>query len=149
MPKLTVLTVKSAKPGRHADGNGLYLLVKPTGGRSWLLRVQVDGKRRDIGLGTVDTSSRSAGKAEEPPIVIPILHRKILRLAEAREKAAILRVAAKSGLDPVAERDRDRRPIPKFSEAVKAAHLALKDGWTEKGAQTFINSLGHVDKGQP
>jgi integrase len=135
------LTVKSAKPGRHADGNGLYLLVKPTGGRSWLLRVQVDGKRRDIGLGTVDTSSRSVGKAEELPIVIPILHRKILTLAEAREKAAILRVAAKSGLDPVAERDRERRSIPKFSEAAKAAHLALKEGWTGKGAQTFINSL--------
>lgn len=141
MPKLTALTVKSAKPGRHADGNGLYLLVKPTGGRSWLLRVQVDGKRRDIGLGTVDTSSRSAGKAEEPPIVIPILHRKILTLAEAREKAAILRVAAKSGLDPVAERDRERRSIPKFNEAAKAAHLALKDGWSAKGAQTFISSL--------
>ena len=58
MGKLTALSVKNAKPGRHADGDGLYLLVKPTGGKSWLLRVQVDGQRRDIGLGSVDTSSR-------------------------------------------------------------------------------------------
>lgn len=141
MAKLTVLSVKSAKAGRHADGQGLYLLVKPTGGKSWLLRVQVDGKRRDIGLGTVDTSSRLAGKGEESPIAIPILQRKILTLSEAREKAAMLRVAAKSGLDPVAERDRERRSIPKFREAAEAAHLALKEGWSPKGAQTFINSL--------
>lgn len=141
MPKLTALSVKNAKAGRHADGEGLYLLVKPTGAKAWLLRVQVDSKRRDIGLGSVDTSPRATGKGEASPIVIPILQRKVLTLAEAREKAAMLRVAAKSGLDPVAERDRERRSIPKFSDAAKAAHLALKEGWTAKGAQTFINSL--------
>jgi len=139
--KLTALSVRSAKAGRHADGDGLYLLVKPTGAKAWVLRVQVDGKRRDIGLGSVDASPRAAGKGEESPIVIPILQRKVLTLAEAREKAAMLRVAAKSGLDPIAERDRERRSIPKFSEAAKAAHRALKEGWSVKGAQTFINSL--------
>lgn len=139
--KLTALSVKNAKPGRHADGAGLYLLVKPTGAKTWLLRVQVDGKRRDIGLGTVDTSPRASGKSEPSPIVIPILQRKILSLAEARDKAAMLRVAAKSGLDPIAERDRERLKIPKFRDAAKAAHLALKSGWSEKGAATFINSL--------
>ncbi len=141
MPKLTALTVKSAKPGRHADGDGLYLLVKPSGAKAWLLRVQVDGRRRDIGLGTADTSSRAVGKGEASPIVIPILQRKILTLAEARDKAAMLRVAAKSGLDPIAERDRERLKIPKFRDAAKAAHLALKSGWSEKGAATFIKSL--------
>ncbi|WP_294328279.1 integrase arm-type DNA-binding domain-containing protein [uncultured Sphingomonas sp.] len=141
MPKLTALTVKSAKPGRHADGDGLYLLVKPSGAKTWLLRVQVDGRRRDIGLGTADTSSRALGKGEASPIVIPILQRKILTLAEARDKAAMLRVAAKSGLDPIAERDRERLKIPKFRDAAKAAHLALKSGWSEKGAATFIKSL--------
>jgi integrase len=135
------LSVRNAKPGRHADGEGLYLLVKPTGAKSWLLRVQVDGKRRDVGLGTADSSPRANGKAEDSPIAIPLLHRKILTLSEAREKAAILRVAAKSGLDPVLERDRERRSIPKFRDAAKAAHEALKDGWAAKGARTFINSL--------
>ena len=43
MPKklsnaLTPLTVKNAKPGRHADGGGLHLLVKETGARSWVYR---------------------------------------------------------------------------------------------------------------
>ncbi|WP_414713857.1 Arm DNA-binding domain-containing protein [Sphingomonas sp.] len=59
MPQLTALSVRNAKPGRHADGRGLYLLVKPTGARSWPLRVQVDGKRRDVGFDPVDTSSRA------------------------------------------------------------------------------------------
>jgi integrase len=141
MSKLTALSVRNAKPGRHADGAGLYLLVKPTGGRSWLLRVQVGGKRRDVGLGTADTSPRSVGKGELSPIKIPILERKVLTLSEAREKAGMLRIAAKSGLDPVVERDRERNRIPKFSDAAKSAHEALKDGWAEKGAKTFLASL--------
>src|SRR3546814_20087288 len=47
MTGLTALQVRNAKPGRHADGRGLYLLVRPSGSRSWVLRTQVDGKRRD------------------------------------------------------------------------------------------------------
>lgn len=133
--------VKNAKPGRHADGNGLYLYVKPTGGKSWVLRIQVAGQRRDIGLGTVDASPRASGKGEDSPIVMPILQRKVLSLAEARDKASMLRSAAKSGLDPVEERDRERKSIITFKAAAKIAHEALKEGWAEKGAKTFINSL--------
>lgn len=145
MPQLTPMGVKNAKAGRHADGKGLYLLVKPTGGRSWLLRVQVEGKRRDIGLGAADTSSRVAVKGEEQPIPIPILHRKVLTLAEAREKAGLLRNAAKAGMDPVAERDRVRLTIPTFSGAAKATHQAFQSDWKGRGADTFINSLeNHV-----
>src|SRR3954453_8041598 len=53
MVKLTDRTVKSAAAGRHMDGTvrGLSLLVKPTGGRSWGLRFQHKGQRRDMGLG--------------------------------------------------------------------------------------------------
>ena len=45
------LTVKNAKPGRHADGGGLHLLVKESGARSWVYRFMLKGKSRDIGLG--------------------------------------------------------------------------------------------------
>lgn len=34
MTNLTASSVKNAKPGRHADGKGLYLLVRPEGTRS-------------------------------------------------------------------------------------------------------------------
>jgi hypothetical protein len=82
-------------------GNGLYLLVKESGARSWMLRVQRYGKRRDIGLGSTAA----------------------LNLAGAREKAAELRKHALNGRDPIAERDRDRGPIPTFKKAARAAHL--------------------------
>lgn len=119
MAKLTALTVKNAKAGRHGDGAGLYLLVKPSGARSWVLRVQQEGKRRDIGLGSIAA----------------------LSLAEARERAAELRKHALNGRDPIAERDRDRRPTPTFKEATKATHEALKDGWIDKNAAAFLTSL--------
>lgn len=117
MPSLTALSAKNAKPGRHVDGKGLCLVVKPSGARSWVLRVQVDGRRRDIGLGSE------------------------LTLAEAREKAAALRKAAKAGRDPVLERDGEKRLPPLFRAAVIDCHTALKGGWTPKAAAAFLSSL--------
>ncbi|MBA4758848.1 integrase arm-type DNA-binding domain-containing protein [Sphingosinicella sp.] len=119
MPKLTVVGVRNAKPGRHADGGGLYLLVKPSGARSWLLRYQVAGQRRDIGLGAVSD----------------------LTLQEAREKAAQLRKVARNGGDPIAERDRERRPVPTFRIAAKACHEEMKRGWEPKHAASWLSSL--------
>lgn len=53
MGYLSASFVRSAKkPGRYSDGDGLYLLVGPTGSRSWVCRVQRRGKRRDVGLGS-------------------------------------------------------------------------------------------------
>ncbi|GHH16051.1 integrase [Sphingomonas glacialis] len=159
MGKLTPAEVLSAQPGRLADGDGLYLLTQPirtklgsakataktVHTKTWVLRVQVDGKRRDIGLGTVDVA-RLGPKKTTPRIAIPvadlsILQRKLLTLAEARQKAEILRRAAKDGLNPVVERDRSRQEIPSFEKAAKNAHEALKSGWKEKGAKTFLSSL--------
>ncbi|EQB16141.1 tyrosine-type recombinase/integrase [Novosphingobium lindaniclasticum] len=119
MGKLNALGVKNAKPGRHGDGDGLYLVVKPTGAKSWILRVQRDKMRRDIGLGSLAA----------------------LTLAEARVKAVELRKHALNGRDPIAERDRDRRPIPTFKEAAKKTHAALKSGWVGKSADAFLSSL--------
>lgn len=119
MGRLTALSVKNAKPGRHGDGAGLYLLVKPSGSRSWVLRVQNDGRRRDIGLGSVAA----------------------LSLAEAREKAATLRKVALNGLDPIAARRGDTKRMVTFREAAIATHRALKSGWIPKNAATFLSSL--------
>jgi integrase len=51
---LTALKVKKAKPGLHCDGEGLYLQVRPNGGRSWIFRYTSPdaGKPRYMGLGT-------------------------------------------------------------------------------------------------
>ncbi|MBG6117540.1 Arm DNA-binding domain-containing protein [Sphingobium xenophagum] len=62
MGKLTVVGVRNAKPGRHTDGLGLYLLVKPTLTKSWVLRLQINKERCDLGLGSVtDLRARSVG----------------------------------------------------------------------------------------
>lgn len=120
MGKLSALKVKSAKPGRHADGDGLYLLVKDSGSRSWMLRVQVDGKRRDIGLGSAS----------------------VLGLADAREKAAEMRKLAKSGLDPVAERKKKPVTIPTFERATRDCHDELKKGWkNQKHIDSWLASM--------
>ncbi len=119
MGKLSALGVKNAKPGRHGDGDGLYLLVSATGAKSWMIRVQRDGTRRDIGLGSLAS----------------------LGLAEARTKAVNLRKHALNGRDPIEERDRDRRPTPTFKDAVKVTHDTLAEGWSAKTAADFLTSL--------
>ena len=53
MAKLTALSAKTlSKPGRHGDGDGLYLNVSHSGSKSWVQRIVIHGRRRDIGLGS-------------------------------------------------------------------------------------------------
>ena len=92
---LTAKQVDNAKPGRHGDGGGLYLLVKPSGAKSWVLRVQVAGQRRDLGLGAVETSPLS--ELSKIGSDIPLEQRRSLTLAQARELASRLRNVAKAG----------------------------------------------------
>jgi len=103
----------------------------------------VNGKRRDIGLGTadIDGAGRRAFGTENILEETSIMLRKSLTLADAREKAAALRKLAKAGLDPIAERDRERRDVPTFAEALIIAHEALSHGWTKKSAKAFLASL--------
>ena len=112
MPKklsnaLTPLAVKNAKPGRHADGSGLHLLVKPTGARSWVYRFMLNGKSRDVGLGTAGPGGMS--------------------LADARDAAAVLRLKVKAGTDPLAERERDAAQALATAQAAKVAGTTFKD----------------------
>jgi len=131
MGKLTTLKVKNASPGRHSDGDGLLLLVKESGARSWVLRIQAGGVRRDFGLGSVDLSTRSPAAAAEAER-IPILQRKMLNLAEAREKAETYRRMTKAGIDPVEERRKAMVRVPTFKKAAEDCHEALKKGWRNK-----------------
>ncbi|MDR3449303.1 MAG: integrase arm-type DNA-binding domain-containing protein [Alphaproteobacteria bacterium] len=154
MGKLTIAKIRNAKPGYHAngkpksvrltDGEGLQLLVKPTGAKTWVLRIMVDGRSRDIGLGTVDVegAGRDAfGDGDARLSDVPIMLRTSLGLAEAREKAGALRKLAKAGANPIAERDKERAKVPTFKEAAIDAHKALQSGWGTKTAKAFMASL--------
>lgn len=52
MGRLTDKGVKNASAGRHGDGDGLQLVVSASGRRKWILRYQLAGTRRDMGLGS-------------------------------------------------------------------------------------------------
>ncbi len=50
--RLNAAKIKSIrKPGMHGDGNGLYLRVTGSGSRSWMQRIVIHGRRRDLGIG--------------------------------------------------------------------------------------------------
>lgn len=118
---LSAVQVRSLKvPGRYADGNGLYLVVEPSGSKRWLLRTVVQGRRRDIGLGGVS----------------------LVSLAEAREKALAYRKLARDGGDPLAERRKEKATIPTFAEAAEQVHEEHKASWANpKHAAQWITTL--------
>lgn len=74
------------EPGMHAVGgvSGLYLQIAPGGTKSWILRVTVGVKRREMGLGAFPEVS----------------------LAAARDKARAARAKVEQGQDPILERQR-------------------------------------------
>jgi len=99
----------SLEPGRHHDGDGLFLNVTPTGARSWICRVQKNGRRRDIGLGSA----------------------KKVSLAQARQRAAEVRSQVEAGIDPVLQRKK-AEGIPTFREAAAAVYAENKKSWKNK-----------------
>jgi integrase len=88
MPKiakpLTAMEVKQLnKPGLHSVGTvaGLSLVIKPTGAKSWILRVKFGDQRSDLGLGAY------------PEVTLAVAHEK------ARQKKELIR----QGINPLHE----------------------------------------------
>lgn len=119
MARLTVPQVKNARPGKHGDGRGLFLIVGDGGAKSWILRMQRHGKRRDYGLGSAHDVS----------------------LAEAREAAAATRKMVLNDIDPVAERRR-ASGIPTFRKVAETLHAEHLPTWkNDKHAAQWLSSL--------
>lgn len=55
------------KPYKLADGGGLYLLIKPNGGKYWRLKYRVAGKEKLLALGVYPevTLADARAKREE------------------------------------------------------------------------------------
>jgi integrase len=118
-------------PGLHFVGGvpGLALQILPTGGKTWILRVMIGGKRRDMGLGGYSKTGNN--------------------LAKAREKAVEARDAIKKGTDPI-EVNKAARSALKASRAAAltfkqcaAKYIAAhKAGWkNEKHAGQWLTTL--------
>ena len=138
---LTAGQVKSlAKPGMHGDGQGLYLNVARGGSKSWILRITVNGQRRDLGLGGFPTVS----------------------LAQARQKSLAMRSDIAEGGDPLAEKQQAKEEalipaIPTFREAALEVHklnlARLKSdkycsNWIQRAEKYVLQQLGETPLNQ-
>ena len=105
-------------PGRYSDGGGLHLYISKAGRKSWVQRITIDGRRRDIGLGAFPSIS----------------------LAQAREKATDNRAAVAEGRDPLAEKHSPATPT--FREAARAVHETNIPRWRNgKHVASWMQSL--------
>lgn len=119
-----MLAVNSlTRPGWHADGGGLYLEVDATGSKRWVMRITVNGKRCDFGLGP--------------------LHK--VSLQQARERAAEYRSKAYAGIRPASKSLRYRSAEPEgltFEQAADEVHRIRKAQWSNgKHVDQWINTL--------
>jgi integrase len=120
---------KLGTPGLHFVGgvSGLALQVLPTGGRTWVLRATMGGKRRDMGLG---------GFPDVP-------------LADARTAARKARELIRAGLDPIEEaratlsaKRASRVKDLTFKQAAAACIAAHEASWRNaKHADQWRNTL--------
>lgn len=129
MSKLTIKKVeKLSSPGRHADGDNLYLQISDTGVKSWLFRFKRGGRERYMGLGVARDVS----------------------LAEAREAARQARALLRKGIDPL-----DAKQAEKTARALEAAkaisfEAAAREYYKQhegrwknaKATKQFLSTLG-------
>lgn len=86
--QLTARAVETAKkPGRLADGGGLYLRITPAGTRSWVFRTIVNGKHAEVGLGLATRLSLAAARQRAATIRTGLGEGKSLRAAAGKDKA--------------------------------------------------------------
>ena len=131
------LTVKAVEAKRHpgnrssavyfADGDGLYLRITPSGGKSWAFCYMLNRKSREMGLGPAD----------------------VISLADARAKIAEYRKLLVNRIDPI-----DARRTQQVEQALRAAKTISfsecattyiethRAGWkNEKHAAQWANTL--------
>ncbi|MCL4767746.1 MAG: integrase arm-type DNA-binding domain-containing protein [Hyphomicrobiaceae bacterium] len=129
--KFTARTVDAlSKPGRHSDGGGLYLKVRPDGRRGWIFMYRWRGKLRELGLGSFLPVNAQKGRSYD-----------YVTLAGAREKAAKAREALSAGNDPMTARE--ARDVPTFGKFADSLIDDLAQGFrNEKHVAQWRMTLG-------
>ena len=123
--RLTARTVETlTTPGRHADGDGLYLTVRAGGSKQWIFLYRSGGRLREMGLG-----SPASG----------------VTLAKARQLAAEARGQKSNGRDPLEARrqaEEQAAQIPKFGDYALALVDRIEVGFSNaKHRQQWRNTL--------
>jgi integrase len=123
--RLTARTVETVTaPGRHADGDGLYLTARSGGSKQWIFLYRSDGRLREMGLG-----SPASG----------------VTLAKARQLAAEARGHISNRQDPLEARrqsEQEAKEIPKFGDYALALVDRIETGFSNaKHRQQWRNTL--------
>src|SRR5262245_46660251 len=100
------LVAALSKPGRYADGDGLYLVVNKGGSKQWVFLFRFGGRLREMGLGGVASVS----------------------LAEARKAAEACRSKVARGINPIEARQRELF-IPTFGECADDFLSGMSGQW--------------------
>lgn len=127
------LRAKNLGPGKHPDGQGLWLVKRNKQAGKWILRLSISGKRREMGLGRWPDVS----------------------IGEARERAAEARRTLRDGFDPVAEREKAKHKPHRLTvkEAIEGCFDARKaelkdDGeagrWMSPLKTLIIPKIGNI-----
>lgn len=125
---LTDKSVRGAKaadkPYKLFDGEGMYVLVNPDGGKYWRLKYRFAGKEKLLAIGVYPTIS----------------------IAEARQRRAKAKAALLAGRDPSAERQIEKRDravaaANSFEAVAREWHEKFKKGWSEHHAARILKRL--------
>ncbi|MDA7568642.1 integrase arm-type DNA-binding domain-containing protein [Emcibacteraceae bacterium] len=120
--KLTDRGIKAQdKPGRYADGNGLYLQVGKSGAKSWIFRFMLDSNSREMGLGPI----------------------RIITLSQAREEANYCKNLLRSGIDPIRARD-ERIAVEKESNKEMLSFQKCTEGYLKAHSASW-RSARHAE----
>ena len=128
---LTTVTVKTEKPKakrwEKPDPGcaGLYLIVQPSGAKSWAVRYRYNGTPRKLTLGSVFTTESGEAEPTTPTLGQP------LTLSGARKLAMNALHQIEKGVDPAADKTRN------VAAAVDRAAQRKQDT-TEKLSDLFM-----------
>lgn len=135
---LTNYQVEHAKPGRHGDGNNLYLVVD----ESTYPKSKERRKRWVLRAKAYNATGKNAGKWTRRDIGIGPARKGSVTLSEARERASELRRMIRDGKDPVYERQQERQEILTFRQAALEFIEINKPSWRNaKHADQWLSTL--------
>jgi integrase len=128
IPPLSEAQVRKAKPQEKPyklfDGNGLFLLITPSGGKLWRFRYRFSGKEKLLAIGSYPEIS----------------------LSEAREKRLMARKDVVAGIDPGEVKKARKAALTdglenSFEVVAREWHRKFSLNWSDVHASTTIRRL--------
>ena len=110
--------IADGKERKLFDQHGLYLMVRPSGYKSWWLKYRFDGREKKLGFGPYPE----------------------VKLGEARDRMFEARASLRRGIDPASPPEAPTA-APTFREAAERWLSLQREGWKPKHAQTVEERL--------